>query len=94
MALVDDRGEVPVELVRTTFDELFADRYALARTTGWTPSAIAGIDAYRGSPEVYLFPTEAELLAAVPDEYAGAALHATTGYQLAERCPVLVLRRR
>jgi SAM-dependent methyltransferase len=93
MGLVDDGGEVPVELVLDSFDELFPDRDALARVTGWTPSAIAGIDAYRGSPEVYLFPTQAELLAAVPDEYADATLHTTAGYQLAERCPVLVLRR-
>jgi hypothetical protein len=91
MAVVAAQGDpdVGVEAIVDAFDDLFADRGALAEATGWAPEAIATIDVYRGSAEVYSFPTERPVLAAVPAGWS-ARFVAAGSYELAERCPLLV----
>ena len=91
MALAADAGQpmVAVADIAATFDRLFPDRAALAARAGWDDAVIAEIDAYRGSAARYAFPTAAQLLAALGDP-PGAVFVPASGYELAERCPLLV----
>ncbi len=84
-------GDVAVAAIARAFDELAPDRAALAAATGWSPAAIATIDAYRGSELVYSFPPRATVLAALAPHFELAAAH-VPGYELGERCPTVVLR--
>lgn len=96
MAMTAERGDpdLPVATIPDAFDATFPDRDALAAATGWARERIDSIDVYRSSEVVYCFPTATELLAAVPDEWYGSPrLVPTTGYELAERCPLLVANR-
>lgn len=91
MALAAAAGDpnVPVVAIAAAFDALFPDRAALSAATGWTLETIAEIDAYRGSPACLAFPTAAQLLAALGTP-PGAGFVAAGGYELADRCPLLV----
>jgi SAM-dependent methyltransferase len=70
-------------------------RKALERSGSqrWPPDVLATIDSYRGTPGRYTFPTLAEFLQAFADAFEEEACH-FGGYELAERCPLLVLRRK
>jgi hypothetical protein len=93
MALAAETGEpmVAVADIAAAFDRLFPDRAALAARSGWAAETIAEIDSYRGSPARYAFPTAAQALAAFGDP-PGASFVPGSGYELAERCPLLVWR--
>lgn len=67
------------------------DRDALAAATGWPREQIDTIDAYRGQDTLYTFPLLSEVRATL--EVGGFVVHACTteGYDLAERCPTLVV---
>ena len=92
MALVAESGDPNIAVIRIldAFDAMFADRDLLARATGWERGDIDTIDAYRGSAEIYSFPTRDQFLAIVPGIFAGARFAAAGAYELAERCPILV----
>lgn len=79
-------GNVRSEALFDRFEAEFPDRNALSAQTGWSLAAIAEIDAYRGSRYRHCYPTRRQLLALVP----GARFVETSGYPLAERCPLLV----
>jgi hypothetical protein len=92
MALAGETGdaEVAVADVFQKFETLFPDRAALSAATGWSNETIAEIDAYDGSEAVYIFPTEAQVLAAVPAGFQNARFVSSGAYDLAERCPILI----
>lgn len=92
MAVAPADRNVRVAEIVAAFDAIAPDRAALARRTGWAPETIATIDVYRGSDTVYSFPTEAEAVA----ELTGFVVEArhVPAYELGERCPTIVLRRR
>jgi SAM-dependent methyltransferase len=69
------------------FKTCFPDRNALSRATGWAIDMINEIDDYSVSRLTKSFPTHAELLETVPEGY----FVETTGYELAECCPLLVI---
>ena len=94
MAAVTAAGhpDIEVEHILQAFDQAFPDRDELAAATGWELASIDTIDVYRGSAEVYSFPTETQLLATVPAGFAAAFVAAGT-YPLAERCPLVVVDR-
>lgn len=69
------------------FEAAFPDRTALAAATGWPLATIAEIDDYAVSTLTKSFPTRAELRQAVAD----AVFVESEGYDLAERCPLLVI---
>jgi SAM-dependent methyltransferase len=77
----------------TTFDRLLPDRNQLSSATGWSRSEIETIDLYRGSTARYSYPTLAAVRQTIPpilkeiDVLYGR-------YELAERCPILVLEAR
>ena len=51
---------------------------------------IATIDAYRGAPACYSFPTLAELRAVLAGAFSEQACR-MLDYELGERCPILLL---
>lgn len=79
------------EALFATFERLFPDRAALARASGWSRAAIAEIDAYRGSGYNHCYPGRRALLDVVPGWMRAARFVETSGYPLAERCPLLAL---
>jgi SAM-dependent methyltransferase len=82
---------VAVQEILRVFNREFPDRRALRRATGWTDDVVAQMDAYQDLPEVFSFPTSEQLLASVPHEFAEPRLVAAGTYELAERCPLLVM---
>lgn len=92
MALAAEAGcaEVAVADVYERFEAMFPDRLALAKAAGWSGEVIAEIDAYAESEAVYIFPTEAEFLAATPPAFTNPHFVFSGPYDLAERCPILV----
>jgi hypothetical protein len=93
-ALCARRGtpEVAVRSIWMAFDRLFPDRAALARAAGWR-LADTQIDHYAARQDVFSFPTPAQLLASVPSSFKNPRLVASGTYELAERCPILVMDR-
>lgn len=93
LAMAAPHGDtIAVADILAAFDRVVPDRAALVRATGWDPDGFATIDAYRNSPHVYAFPTEAAQLAALAPAFAPIA-RSVGDYELAERCPIVVLRR-
>ena len=89
MAVAQAAGDANVAMrdVWLSFERLFPDREHLSRATGWSLAVIAEIDDYQHSPHVKSFPTRAQLLAMFPK----ARLVESGHYELAERCPLLVM---
>jgi hypothetical protein len=85
---------IRVQRIREIFNEAFPDRAMLAKATGWSPEDIGTIDLYENSSQVYCFPTEAQFLAVMPDPFEDLRFHRVGTYELAERCPLLLARRR
>jgi SAM-dependent methyltransferase len=83
---------VAVQEILRVFNREFPDRSALRRATGWrTEDIVAQLDAYNDLPEVYSFPTREHLLTCVPGELKTPRLASSGMYELAERCPLLVM---
>lgn len=93
MAVGVDAGEMnpTSDLIHRSFTERFPDRDALADATGWTLEDIAEIDPYRGSAFIHSYPTRDAIMATLPPGLRAARFIETGGYELAERCPLLVL---
>lgn len=76
-----------------TFDRLLPDRQQLAAASGWRIDEIETIDFYRGSTARYSYPPLSQLRKTIPFEFSETdTLYGN--YELAERCPLLVLERR
>ena len=89
----DGDPDIAVVDILAAFDRTFPDRAALVEATRWHPGAVATIDVYAGSREVYSFPTATQLLDAVPPGWGEPRFVASGTYELAERCPLLVVDR-
>lgn len=76
-----------------TFDKLIPDRLLLAANTGWCTEDIDTMDFYRGSQARYCYPTLQQVREAIPESLEEKAVILGT-YELAERCPILVLESR
>jgi len=95
MALQQENPEGGVRLddVWRKVHEHFDDRARLAELTGWPIDEIATIDAYRGSTASYHFPSLKEMIDVLAPAFE--CVKETCGtYELAERCPILLFRRR
>lgn len=75
------------------FEAYFADRAALARDTGWAPEAIDTIDTYRNADGRYCFHTLDEFAEAIAPAFSLLSVDHPR-YELGERCPLVVARRR
>ena len=82
---------VSVQCILDVFNREFPDRRALRCATGWTDFELAQIDAYDGSFDVYSFPTMKQILASITDDFDTPRLVPSGTYELAERCPLLVM---
>lgn len=93
MAIVAKAADpnIKVQQILDVFEREFPDRAGLARATGWPAADIDTIDVYRGSPEVYSFPTFAQLRTTIPKAFSEPRLLSVGKYELAERCPFLIL---
>jgi hypothetical protein len=92
MAICAEQADpnVRVETILRVFNREFPDREVLRLATGWTPRAIAQIDEYDGLPDVFSFATANQLLT-LAGSYGDVRLVGVNGYELAERCPLLVM---
>ncbi len=91
VALETQHANVRSEDLYEHFEALFPDRRGLAGETGWDPATIAEIDAYKGSHYIHCYPSQRQLTELLPDWAGAARFVETTGYPLAERCPLFVL---
>lgn len=75
--------------IHRLFETQFPDRARLAETCGWTLAEIGGIDSYAGSLSVHSYPSRAQLGQLLGGDFRHSFLE-SSGYELAERCPLLV----
>ena len=94
MAIATEQGNanVAVAAILDAVNALFPDREQLAAATGWSDQDIATIDVYRGSKEVYGFPTLTQLRAILPPSFEPLQVSPSGTYPLAERCPIVSAR--
>ena len=90
LVTVNQTPNIPVSLILSVFERFFPDRSKLAHASGWKLDEIATIDAYRNSQAEYSFPSLAHVRQLVPQGLTEKAV-LTGSYELAERCPILVL---
>lgn len=81
---------VRVQAMLEAFNAMFGDRAELACVTGWDPGHIDTIDYYRGSAVAYSFPTAEQARTVAAKSFSRARLAAASGYELSERCPLLI----
>lgn len=96
MAVAREGADITVASARLheRFEALVPDRAMLSAATGWSLDEIAEIDAYRGSGYVHCYPGRAELTALLDRHWpAPSCFVETSGYPLADHCPLLVLER-
>ena len=79
---------VPVKQIRNLFYALF-DKEILSKHTGWHMDRINTIDVYKDSDCFYSFPDENMIRSVFPN----AVRYETTGYPLAECCPIYVFEK-
>jgi hypothetical protein len=93
MAVAAEAGEMnpTSDFIHRAFSEHFRDRARLAAASGWTIEEMTEIDGYRGSAFIHSYPPRDAILATLPVGIRSARFIETGGYELAERCPLLVL---
>lgn len=84
---------VAVKDVYRYWEQSGAEAAAVARITGWDEAEVRTIEAYRDSSTVHFFPTREEFRCVLSEDFTELSC-TTSAYPLAERCPLLVLRRR
>ncbi len=95
MALHGDeiRRGIAVDAVWREFQARVGDGAELACRMGWPVAEVQTIDNYRGSPNVYTYPKVEEVSLQLGDRFE--LLEEWRGnYELGERCPQLLFRRR
>ncbi len=80
--------------IRDGFNDMFTDRAALMSTTGWTEDEIDTIDVYENSVVSFSFPTVSQFRAVIPGGFGGPRIVPSGSYEMAKRCPILVMDRR
>jgi SAM-dependent methyltransferase len=83
--------QICVESILDSCNELFKNRDQLARITGWSRQQIDTIDFYRGSNVVFNLPTADQLVSVVSKVCPNVRLVPSGRYEMAERCPLLVV---
>lgn len=88
-----DGANIRVTRIRDAFHALFPDQTQLVAATGWTADEIDTIEVYKDSVVSFSFPRLSELLAVVPTGFRHVQTLLAGSYELAERCPIVVLDR-
>lgn len=84
---------VVVDSVYRMWADCHIDVARMCERDGWDRDAVRTIELYRARDTVHTFPTLAELRSVLCDCFEEVSISAPS-YDLSERCPVLVLRRR
>jgi SAM-dependent methyltransferase len=92
-AAAQGNPNIPVTAILDSFERLVPDRDRLTQRCGWLREIIDTIDVYRNATDIYCFPTAAQFLSLVPPPFANPRLVNSGTYELAERCPLLVMDR-
>lgn len=92
MAIASESVDHTFDIAETyaSFERLIPDRHLLAAATGWNIDTIETIDIYRGSTAQYSYPTLSQVRACLPPGLTQIDM-IFSRYELAERCPILVL---
>jgi SAM-dependent methyltransferase len=90
LAMAVANPNVSVAGLLSVFNDAVPDRDAFAAQCGWERADIDTIDVYGGSSETYCFPTAAAMADRFPQALAVAKLELVGGYELAERCPLMI----
>ena len=93
LASEDNAYNVALRLVLDEFNRLFPDRDRLAQAAGWSRALIDEMDLYKGSPTVFSFATCERLAATAATSFVNIRFVPSGSYELAERCPLLVMER-
>lgn len=94
MSLLDRKTwNIPVERIWQSWHDAVAAPDDLARQLGWSPIAVRTIDVYRDSPAIYSFPALPALLEVLM-EYFDELGRFTPTYELGNRCPTIILRKK
>jgi hypothetical protein len=83
-------GPVPLAKVRDMFNEIAPDRKKISAITGWTMDQIDTIDFYENIETVTFIPNRQQWLGVCGDD---VKFIETTGYNLAETCPLMVWKK-
>ena len=96
MALVAAGSDpnIGVQRIRDVFNREFPDRAMLSKAAGWSVDDIATIDLYESSSQVYCFPTQQQFASLIPAAFTDVRFLPVGTYELAERCPLLLTRRK
>ena len=86
-------ANLPVQAILDVFNREFPDRHLLAAMTGWRQDEIAQLDTYDRMPDTFSFPSASQLLSTIPRWFRNVRFVAAGGYEMAERCPLLVMER-
>ncbi len=95
MAIASESADHNLAVAETcaTFDRLIPDRKLLASATGWHVEDIETIDVYRNSEARYSYPTLSQVRKTLHPALKETGL-LQGSYELAERCPILILESR
>ena len=93
LAASKPRAIIPVQEILVAFNRLFPDRIRLAAVTGWSADDISTVDAYVGADHSLGMPTLAGFRSYLEPHFSHVTAEPSTGYPLAERCPVVICRR-
>jgi SAM-dependent methyltransferase len=91
---MDDAPDVSVDEVWRIWNAAGIDGNALALSRGWRPEEIGTIDLYRGSSARYNFMRFDQTIRCLQQAGFDLLTTRTGSYELAERCPHVLLRKR
>jgi hypothetical protein len=89
----DTKSGVRLDDIWQRVDNHFGGPARIGELTGWPIDEIRTIDAYRGSPASYHFPSVREMVDVFSDALE-CVDEKRAKYELAERCPILVFKRK
>jgi SAM-dependent methyltransferase len=84
---------IPIGAIFDAFNAMFPDRDGLVRATGWNREQIEAINQYSGATSVLSFPPRNVLAQAATTSFADVHYVESGTYEMAELCPLLVMRR-
>jgi SAM-dependent methyltransferase len=95
MAVVAHAGSpnIRVTRIRDAFHEIFPDPAGLRAATGWTADEIDTIEVYKDSIVSFSFPTLSEFRRVIPAGFAAVRVLPSGSYEMADRCPIIVMDR-
>ena len=90
---MDDAPAVAVDAIWQIWNAARIDWRALAEARGWAPAEVATMDFYRGSPARYNFMRHDDAIRRLARAGFDPVAKRTGSYELAERCPIVLLRK-